>query len=88
MTIDLFLVYKSHDELIRPFCHTRGDPFADCILTESNAKSLPYATLNFLGASLCGISAYMVSFYPFVILEGVWATVALLALLKHVPRGT
>lgn len=58
------------------------------LMQRLDAKSLPYATLNFLGASLCGISAYMVSFYPFVILEGVWATVALLALLKHVPRGT
>lgn len=58
------------------------------LMQRLDAKSLPYATLNFLGASLCGISAYVVSFYPFVILEGVWATVALLALLKHVPRGT
>jgi hypothetical protein len=29
----------------------------------------------------------MVSFYPFVVLEGVWGTVALVSLLK-VPRGT
>lgn len=51
------------------------------------AESKVYALLNFIGAALCGISSYMVSFYPFVILESIWAFVALTSLLK-VPRGT
>jgi hypothetical protein len=51
------------------------------------ADSKVYALLNFIGASLCGYSSYMVSFYPFVILESIWAFVALTSLLK-VPRGT
>jgi len=46
-----------------------------------------YAALNLIGAGMCGISSYMISFYPFVILEGVWALVALVSLIK-VPRGT
>ncbi|GAB3923444.1 CBU_0592 family membrane protein [Mucilaginibacter myungsuensis] len=46
-----------------------------------------YASLNFIGAAMCGVSSYMISFYPFVILEGVWASVALYSLVK-VPRGT
>jgi hypothetical protein len=52
-----------------------------------NAESKLYALMNFVGAGLCGYSSYLISFYPFVILEGIWAFVALLSLLK-VPRGT
>jgi hypothetical protein len=46
-----------------------------------------YAALNFVGAGMCGVSSYMISFYPFVILESVWCVVALTSLFK-VPRGT
>jgi hypothetical protein len=52
-----------------------------------DAESKLYALMNFIGAGLCGYSSYLISFYPFVILEGIWAFVALLSLLK-VPRGT
>ncbi len=51
------------------------------------AESKLYALMNFVGAGLCGFSSYLISFYPFVILESIWAFVALLSLLK-VPRGT
>jgi len=47
-----------------------------------------YNILNIIGATLCGYSAYLISFYPFVILEAVWAAVAALALLKCVSRET
>ncbi|MBB6129428.1 hypothetical protein HDF22_003554 [Mucilaginibacter lappiensis] len=43
--------------------------------------------MNFIGAGTCCYASYMVSFYPFVVLEGVWGFVALISLLK-VPRGT
>lgn len=49
--------------------------------------SKAYALMNFVGAGLCGYSSYLISFWPFVILESIWAFVALLSLLK-VPRGT
>ncbi len=52
-----------------------------------DAESKLYALMNFIGAGMCGYSSYLISFYPFVILEGIWAFVALLSLLK-VPRGT
>jgi hypothetical protein len=51
------------------------------------AQSIPYSLLNFIGAGICCFASWMVSFYPFVILEGVWAFVALVSLFK-VPRGT
>lgn len=52
-----------------------------------NADSKPYILMNFIGAGICCYASYMVRVYPFVILEGIWAFVALLSLLK-VSRGT
>jgi hypothetical protein len=51
------------------------------------ADSKVYILMNFIGAGICGFASYMVKFYPFVVLEGIWAFVALISLLK-VPRGT
>ncbi|WP_424288281.1 CBU_0592 family membrane protein [Daejeonella sp.] len=55
------------------------------VLSTSN---LWYILLNILGAALCGISAYMISFYPFVILESVWVVAALSSLFSRVSRET
>jgi len=52
-----------------------------------SASSKLYSLLNFIGAGLCGYASWMVRFYPFIILESVWAFVALISLFK-VPRGT
>ena len=41
-----------------------------------------YMGLNFAGAALACYSSYLISFMPFVLLEGVWALVALLAILR------
>jgi len=46
-----------------------------------------YSFLNLVGAAICCLSSWMINFYPFVVLEAVWATVALLSLF-NVPRGT
>ena len=51
------------------------------------AQNNSYKLMNFIGAGICCFSSYMIGFYPFVILEGVWAFVALLSLF-NVPRGT
>jgi hypothetical protein len=51
------------------------------------AQSRWYSGMNFVGAGLCGFSSYMISFYPFVILESIWAAFALASFIK-VPRGT
>jgi len=50
-------------------------------------ESKSYKLLNLVGAGICGYASYMVKFYPFVVLEGIWAFVALISLFK-VPRGT
>jgi len=51
------------------------------------AQSNIYKLMNFIGAGICCLSSYLISFYPFVALEAVWAFVALLSLF-NVPRGT
>ncbi|TWR30055.1 hypothetical protein FPZ43_08345 [Mucilaginibacter pallidiroseus] len=52
-----------------------------------SAQSKLYSAMNLIGAGLCCASSYMIKFYPFVLLEGVWAAFALVSLIK-VPRGT
>jgi hypothetical protein len=51
------------------------------------AESKIYGLLNFIGAGICCFASYLIGFYPFIVLEGVWALVALLSLF-NVPRGT
>jgi len=51
------------------------------------SQSKTYGLLNFFGAGICCFSSYLIKFYPFVVLEGVWGFVALLSLF-NVPRGT
>jgi hypothetical protein len=51
------------------------------------ADNKTYSLLNFIGAGMCGFASYMIKFYPFIILESIWAFVALVSLFK-VPRGT
>ncbi len=52
-----------------------------------SANTRAYTAMNFIGAGLCGVSSFMISFYPFVVLEGVWAAFALVSFI-NVPRGT
>jgi hypothetical protein len=46
-----------------------------------------YMGLNLVGAGLACYSSYLINFMPFVILEGVWALVALGGLLRALFFG-
>lgn len=46
-----------------------------------------YMGLNLVGASLACYSSYLISFTPFVVLEGVWALVALGAITRTLLSG-
>ena len=52
-----------------------------------SAESKAYSLMNFIGAAVCGFSSYLIKFYPFVVLETIWPSVALVSFLK-VSRGT
>jgi len=46
-------------------------------------KDLMFILLNFIGASLACLASILMKYMPFIILEGVWALVSLIALLKY-----
>jgi hypothetical protein len=43
---------------------------------------LPYSLLNLAGASMACYASRLIAYFPFVILEGVWAVVSLTAVIK------
>ncbi len=56
--------------------------FALNLLKRLEANSKTYLLLNTLGALLAGISSYLINFWPFVVLEGVWAISSLVMLAR------
>jgi hypothetical protein len=42
----------------------------------------PYLWLNLVGATLAGLASLLIPFYPFVLMEGVWALAALAGLVR------
>jgi hypothetical protein len=46
-----------------------------------------YLGLNLAGAALACYSSYRIDFMPFVVLEGVWAAVALVTMARSMLRG-
>ena len=46
------------------------------VLKLMRSDGYSYTALNFVGAALACYSSYLISFMPFVVLEGVWALVA------------
>ncbi len=47
----------------------------------------PYLLLNLVGAALACYSSYLISFMPFVVLEGTWAVVAAVQLARTIHAG-
>jgi hypothetical protein len=48
-----------------------------------NNKKLSFILLNLIGASLACVASVLMEYLPFIILEGVWAFVSLISLLKY-----
>jgi len=48
--------------------------------------SLPYLLLNFLGAGIACFASVLLNYIPFVILEGCWALVSAVGLVKFATR--
>ena len=47
----------------------------------------PYLGLNAIGAGLACYSSYLIPFMPFVVLEGTWAAVALVGLVRKLRKS-
>ena len=46
-------------------------------------ESLSYILLNFIGAAIACFASWLIPYFPFVILEGVWAVVSLVSLVRY-----
>lgn len=48
-----------------------------------------FYTLNIFGGAIACFSSYLIRFWPFVILEGTWAIISIIGLLKSIkkPQG-
>ena len=44
---------------------------------------LPYILLNIIGAGLACLASWLIHYIPFVVLEGTWTLVSLIALLNY-----
>ena len=55
-------------------------------LGKLNSEDLGYDVLNFIGAALLAWYAVLLESWPFLILEGVWALVALRDVFKDLAR--
>jgi hypothetical protein len=51
-----------------------------------NENSTGYILLNIFGASISGYASYLISFTPFIILEGTWAAVAVAGMIRKFTR--
>jgi hypothetical protein len=49
--------------------------------------SLSYLLLNFMGAGIACLASVLLNYIPFVILEGCWALVSLVGLVKFATKN-
>ncbi|MCF6129678.1 hypothetical protein L1S35_08335 [Flavobacterium sp. AS60] len=45
-----------------------------------------FYTMNIVGASIACFTSYLINYFPFVILEGTWAIVSVIGLLKSIKK--
>ena len=51
-------------------------------------SSFWYGALNTVGGALATYSSYLLSFLPFIILEGTWTMVSMVSLIKYLRRNS
>lgn len=56
--------------------------FAFNLANKWSSTSVKYLLLNIVGAGLTCVSSYLIHFWPFVVLEGVWTLSSLIMLLR------
>jgi hypothetical protein len=45
-----------------------------------------FYTLNIFGGAIACFSSYLIRFWPFVVLEGTWAVISVVALVKTIKK--
>ncbi len=57
------------------------------VLKVIKPESVAYSLMNFVGAAMACYSSWLIRFIPFVILEGVWAIVSLIPIIRLLVKG-
>jgi hypothetical protein len=50
-------------------------------------ESLTYPLLNLAGAAIACFASWLIPYYPFVILEGTWAILSMIAVIKRLRKN-
>ena len=53
------------------------------LLNKISRDNIFYIVMNTIGAALACFASYLIHYIPFIILEGVWTLVSLIALLNY-----
>jgi hypothetical protein len=53
------------------------------VIGKISNTNLTFILLNLIGATMACLASILLNYWPFIILEGVWALVSLYALLKY-----
>lgn len=53
------------------------------LLKKISRESLFYILMNIIGAALACYASYLINYIPFIILEGTWTLVSIIALLNY-----
>jgi len=56
------------------------------LLNALSAEGWLYPAFNFVGATIAAYASWLIAFYPFVLLEGIWALVSVVTLLFYGQR--
>jgi hypothetical protein len=59
------------------------------VIGKISTKELSFILLNFIGATMACLASVLLNYWPFIVLEGLWALVSLFSLLTfHKKRST
>lgn len=56
------------------------------LLNRMSQTSLSYILLNCVGAALACLASVMINYFPFIILEGTWTVVSIVALVNYLRK--
>ena len=56
------------------------------LLNKVSRENKAYILMNIIGAALACYASYLINYIPFIILEGVWTLVSLMALVNYSRR--
>ena len=56
------------------------------VIGKLSSKSLAFILLNLIGASMACFASVLLKYWPFIVLEGVWALVSLYSFINYLSK--